>query len=333
MTRRLRLLFALLFCAGAASWQEPAERLVFGTGDHTYEWVRSWAKLPEGPEGIELGYTHGCVVVDSRDRVYVNSDSEHAVIVFDPDGNYVTSWGKELAGGLHGMAVVEEDGEEFLYLTHLRGEVMKATLEGEILWTVGLPVESGKYGEKKRYHPTSVAVAENGDFFVADGYGRSWIHHYDAERNYVKSFGGLGKEPGRLRNPHGLWIEKRDGRELLVVADRENRRLQVFTFDGKPFAVVKTGIRRPCHAQIGPDGWVVADIDGKVTVFDPNGKPLAHLAENTDPDGRDRKDVPKAEQRDGVFISPHCAKWDSKGNLYVVDWLEEGRLTKLKRVR
>lgn len=326
----LRILFALLLAAGTVAWQEPTKAIVLGRGDHTYEWVRGWAKLPEG---MELGYTHGCIVVDSKDRVYVNSDSEQAVIVFDTDGNYVKSWGKELSGGLHGMTLVQENGEEFLYLTHLRGEVMKATLDGEILWTVGLPVESGRYGDKKRYHPTSVAVAQNGDFFVADGYGRSWIHRYDAERNYISSFGGVGRAKGQLRNPHGLWIQKRAEHEFLLVADRENRRLQLFTLSGKSIAVLKDGISRPCHAQVGADGWVVADIDGKVTILDRGGKLVTHLGENPDPDGRDRKDVPRAKQEDGIFISPHCAKWDSKGNLYVVDWLEEGRLTKLKRVR
>ncbi|MEM7307575.1 MAG: hypothetical protein AAF682_12935 [Planctomycetota bacterium] len=333
MIGRLPAAFAglLALAAFAQEPDEPATLDPLGTGEHVYEWVHDWARLPEG---TELGYTHGCIAIDSADRVYVQTNGPESVFVFSPDGELLRTFGDELAGGLHGMTLVEQGGEELLYLTHLEGEVIQCTLEGEIRWRLGYPEESGKYEDGERYHPTGVAVSKTGDFFVADGYGRHWIHRYDKDRNYVASFGGPGKDKGQLRNPHGIWIEERDGREILIVADRQNRRLQVFGLDGKPLRVLTDGIRRPCTVARGADGClVVPDIDGKVTLLDPKGRLLTHLGEHPDPKMRDRKDVPRAEQQPGLFYSPHGAQWDSSGDLYVVEWLEEGRLTKLRRVR
>jgi hypothetical protein len=69
-----------------------------------------------------------------------------------------------------------------------------------------------------------------------------------------------------------------------------------------------------------------------VTLLDDKGKVLAQLGENPDPELRDRVDVPVEARRAGLFNSPHGVAFDSRGNLYVVEWLAPGRLTKLARV-
>ncbi len=324
---------AVLAVLGAAllvSSQDPEEKVLLGKGEHTYEWVSGWGTLPEG---MSYGNTHGCIAIDSKDRVYVNTDSEHAVIVFDSDGKFLKSWGKELAGGLHGMTLVEEDGEEFLYLAHIgQHAVMKATLDGEILWKLGYPEESGHYEDAGRYRPTSVAVAPNGDLYVADGYGTSWIHHFDAERKYVRSIGGPGEEEGKFRTPHGIWIAERDGKPALMVADRENHRLQVFDLEGEHLATFPDELRRPCHLHPVDDAILVPDLAGRVTILDANGKLITHLGDNPDPKKRAQNGVPREQWKDGEFLSPHCAHWDSKGDLYVMDWNFLGRISKLARV-
>src|SRR5262245_17151495 len=115
-----------LVLLGLALHARGREDLLLGAGAHTYRWVPGWAKLPPG---MSLGNTHGCIAIDKQDNVYLNTDTENAVIVFDRDGNFVRSFGKELAGGLHGMLLREEGGQEFLYLAHLgRHEVLKTTL-------------------------------------------------------------------------------------------------------------------------------------------------------------------------------------------------------------
>ncbi len=311
----------------SAAFVPVREVILVGSGEHVYEWVGDWAKLPEG---VELGSMHGEVVVDQAGNVYVETLTEKGICVFSADGVFLRSIAGELASGLHGLAIAAEDGVEFLYVAQaVEGMVYKLALDGTIVWSIGWPEESGKYEGGKKYHPTSVAVAPNGDVYVADGYGRSYIHRFDRERKYLGTFGGAGKEIGQVKNPHGLWIEERDGELALLVADRENRRVQVFDLGGKPREVWTDGIRRPCFIEPRGDVYALADIDGKVTLLDRAGKPLVHLGENPDPAKRDRNDLAPADIVPGVFASPHGLAWARDGSLYVVEWLEHGRITKL----
>jgi hypothetical protein len=318
--------------APATAKPEPRADVFVGEGDWRFRWEEEWMKLPEGREN--LGSTHGCIVVDSKDRVYVNTDTEAAVMVFAPDGTYLRSWGKQYAGGLHGMCIVKEGEEEFLYLTHLaRHEVLKATLEGEVLWTRGVPMESGLYQDAGQYKPTSIAVRPDGGFYVADGYGLSWIHQYDSAGTYQRSFGGPGDQPSNLRTPHGIWWDTRGEQPALLVSDRENHRLVTFAPDGTFQAAFEPGLRRPCHAQLHGDVVVVADLAGRVTLLDGKNELLVHLGDQPDPAKRAQFGVPREQWRAGEYFSPHCARMDSRGDIYVMDWNATGRVTKLVRVR
>lgn len=314
--------------ANASTSDKP---IVLGRGSHTYEWVKGWAKLPEG---MRFGNTHGAVIVDSQGRVLMNTDTENAIIVFDPNGKYIKSWGKEFKGGTHGMALVKEAGTEYLYLTHTgRHEVIKTTLDGEVIWTLGYPKESDAYKTANEYKPTGIAFAPNGDFYVTDGYGKYWVHHYNAKREYVRSWGGLGSEPGKLNNPHGIWVDTRGRTPVVMVADRGNSRLQNFTLDGKHIGFVTEDMRRPSNMDQRGQDIAVADLAGKVTILDKDNKVITHLGDNPDPAKRGKNGVPPEQWVDGEFISPHCPRWDKDGNLYVLEWLSNGRITKLKRVK
>jgi hypothetical protein len=306
------------------------DRVLLGTGAHTYEWIKDWAKLPEG---MRFGNTHGCIVTDSEGRVYVNTD-RHGVIIFSPDGEYVNSFGKDFRNGAHGMAIAKEGDKEYLYLAHTsRHEALKMSLEGETIMILPFPEKSGAYQDKKEYLPTSVAVGPNGDIYVSDGYGKSWVHQYNAKGEWIRSWGGKGKEPGKFDCPHGIYIDNRGETPVLLVADRENNRLQTFTLDGKPLGVVEGMLRRPCHAhQMGKD-LVIPDLAGRVTILDKDNKVICHIGENADQKKWAQNGIPKKDWADGQFISPHCAHWDAEGNLYVMDWLQSGRITKLKRVK
>jgi hypothetical protein len=77
---------------------------------------------------------------------------------------------------------------------------------------------------------------------------------------------------------------------------------------------------------------VIADLAGRVTIFDRNNKLITHLGDNPDPKKRANNGVPREQWTDGEFIAPHCARWDTQGDLYVMDWVAVGRVTKLKRV-
>jgi hypothetical protein len=308
---------------------KPAHKRVLGSGDQFYEWVHGWGQLPEG---MTFGNTHGCVVIDSKDNVYMNTDTENAVIVFDKDGKFLRAFGKEWSGGLHGMVLRKEGDKEFLYITHTqRHEAAKMTLEGEVLWTLGYPTKPGIYNSDHDYHPTSIAVAPSGDIFVADGYGKSWVHQYTADREYVRSFGGPGDGPAEMASPHGIWMDTRGAVPVLLVADREHHRIQRFDLEGKLLGLVTEGLRRPSNfGQRGTD-LAVADLEGRVTILDKDNEVIVQLGDNPDPKKRAQNGVPPDQWIDGEFIAPHCARWDSQGNLYVLDWVSQGRISKLKR--
>jgi len=301
-----------------------------GQGSHVYEVVENWAKLPQG---IRLGYTHG-VVVDSRDRVYIFNQSENAVLVFEQDGKFMNSWGREFAKGAHGMFMSKEGEDEYLYLTDLdRHLVVKATANGEILWELGRPELADIYQREEQYQPTDVAVAPNGDFYICDGYGQNWIHQYNSKVEYIRSWGGKGSAPGQLDCPHGIWVDTRGAEPLLLVADRGNQRIQRFTLDGDHVDFVTAELRLPCCCYQFGDEMYIPDLLARVTIFDRSNRVITHIGDN--PDIWKRKDWPNLPPEDlliGKFVAPHALCVDSCGDLYVVEWHERGRVTKLRRL-
>ncbi|MBI1984197.1 MAG: hypothetical protein HYS61_08365, partial [Acidobacteria bacterium] len=160
-----------------ATGKAGSKRPVVGTGDHTYEVIHDWGQLPKH---IRYGNTHG-VRVDSNGFVYVHhtvhatSESSDSMVVFDPDGKFVKSWGAEFKGGAHGLHIHREGGEEFLYLCDIqRNVVVKTTLQGIPVFTLGYPDQSDAYkvnadGAKPKYTPTNLAIGPSGDIYVGDG--------------------------------------------------------------------------------------------------------------------------------------------------------------------
>lgn len=329
MLRTLALGLLLLLVAVCVTPPVPdGPRL--GQGDHRYVWIADWSQRPE--QG-ELGNTHGDVVVAGDGRVLVNTDTERAVLVYDETGRLAGSWGEDLAGGLHGMTLFEEDGEERLFLAHIgRGEVLKATLDGQVLWRAGAPTEAGLYDEPGRYRPTDVAVAPDGRFFVADGYGQNVVHRFAADGTWLGLIGGPGEEPGRFRTPHGVLVDTRHEPPRLLVADRENGRLQAFDLEGRHLGVVEGMLRRPCKVRLAGDDLVIPDLAGRVTILDGEDRLVTHLGDNPDPALRAVNGVPRESWQPGEFLAPHGAGWDADGNLYVVDWNFLGRVTRLQRL-
>lgn len=318
-----------------ASDKSGDKPLVFGKGEHTYEVVPNWAKLPDN---VKFGNTHG-VVEDSQGRMLIHNASPtgDSICIFDADGKFIKSFGNEWERGAHGMTLHKEGKEEFLYLSATsQHRIYKTTLDGEILWSRSAPPVKGVYDNWAKYVPTNIAVAPNGDFYVADGYGQHYIHQYNSKAEYIRSWGGEGKDPGKMLCPHGIWIDTRSGKPLVLVADRANIRLQYFTLDGQHVKFVTDDLRYPCNFRLRGDDLLIPDLHSRVTIFDKNNKLITHIGlggddkEWTQPEGYPNVPPPKREV--GRFIAPHDACWDHAGNLYVAEWVPDGRVTKLRRV-
>ncbi|MEZ5977053.1 MAG: hypothetical protein R3F34_02385 [Planctomycetota bacterium] len=307
-----------------------------------YEWVPDFAVDAEGvPLCGRLGNTHGAVVVDGAGEVLFDTDTQDAIVVLRRDGVRERAFGAEFAGGLHGMRLVRDfdpatgSPRETLFLAHhAHGELARVALDGTVLWKRGYPEESGLYRSAGEFHPTAIDVAPDGTLWVADGYGFSFVHHFDANGTWLEAFGGMGEEDGRFRTCHGLSIDASGARPELWVADRENGRLQVFDVHGEHLRTIAGDFRRPCSVERGPDGLrVVADLAGRVTLLDADGTVLGHLGDQPDAAKRANNGVPPEQWTDGEFVAPHHASFDAQGNLYVVDWVATGRISKLRRLR
>jgi hypothetical protein len=165
---------------------------------------------------------------------------------------------------------------------------------------------------------------------VGDGYGSSFVNQYNSKGEFIRTFGGLGKEPGQLSSPHGIWIDERGAEPIVTVADRSNRRIQNFTLDGRHLGFVE-GVKLPCHFHRYKDIVVVPDLASRVTLLGRNNEVLVHLGE-----GKGNYSELRTKDRDafvpGEFICPHGACFDHDGNVFVAEWVEVGRVTKLRKI-
>lgn len=301
-----------------------------GQGAFRYEVLHDWLTPPEN---IKWGDTHG-LAQDSQGRIYVahtvhpSSVSTDAVVVFDPYGKFIKSWGSEFKGGAHGLDIRREGREEFLYhCDTARRLVVKTTLDGKVVWQVGAPTEPGVYQKPEQWCPTNVAFGPNYEVYVGDGYGSSYIHKYDRHGGYLGLIARPGKDKGQVNCPHGLWVDLRDGTPKLAVCDRSNNRIQNFTLDGKHLDFVTEGMRAPCHLKFNGDLALVPDLSSVVTILDKANKPVAHLG---DGHPTNLRGVPRSQFIPGKFVHPHTAIWLGKRDILVAEWVPIGRITRLR---
>jgi hypothetical protein len=178
-----------------------------------------------------------------------------------------------------------------------------------------------------------VAIAPNGDIFVGDGYGSSFVNQYTAKGEFIRTFGGLGKGDDQLDCPHGLWVDLRET-PLLVVTDRGNSRLQRFTLVGKRVDSILGTTKMPCNLHERNGDVVIPDLLSKVVILGRNNRVVASLGEgeySKEEWDTARNQAPGAFAP-GRFVCPHGACFDHEGNIFVVEWVESGRVTKLRKI-
>lgn len=300
-----------------------------------FDVIADWERLP--PHLKHLDVTG--VAVDSRDRVYLYTRYDKQVIVYERDGTFVRSWGHDVFTAAHGLTIGPDDR---VYCVDMGDHTVRAfTLEGELLMTIGVPGQAsdtgfdpkGKWtihfcecvlhGAGPFNRCTNIAVAPSGELYVADGYGNSRVHRFTADGELIQSWGEPGSGPGQFQLPHGITVAP-DGR--VMVADRENDRIQIFDPDGN-YITSWTNIRRPSDLKIDKNGLVYVaelwrpagkgtflngiaheDQPGRVTILDPDGEVLGHWGGQSE--GRDQP---------GNFIAPHALAIDSHGDVYIAE--------------
>lgn len=290
-----------------------------------YELVDGWERLP-------AGYAHrdvAGVAVGAADRVYVITRGDPRVIVYERDGTFVRSWGEgTFSARTHGITV-GPDGSVFT-VDDAGHDVRKYTPEGQLLLRLGTgePSDTGYDGKdlstvrggRPFNRPTNLALSATGELFITDGYGNARVHVFSTDGRLLRSWGEPGTGPGQFMLPHGIALI-RDGRVL--VADRENDRIQVFDQSGTYLDAWE--VQRPTHVVEGPDGLLyVADLwwrqgqrsprfgkvaqhrYGRITVFDQRGGVVGGWGGT-------------APGTPGGFTAPHGIAVDSRGDVYVAE--------------
>ncbi|AOJ84828.1 hypothetical protein WS86_30545 [Burkholderia savannae] len=271
------------------------------------------------------------VAVDSRDRVYVLRRGDDPVTVLSPNGTIVDRWGRGrfsnrphlISIGDDDTVYVADDGGHRVFVFEPTGCLLEAIGTGEPSETgydagasSAEAALDGMRGGLPFNRPTKVAPGRNGELFVSDGYRNCRVHRFSVERRLLRSWGGPGAGDGCFVIPHSVAIDS-GGR--VMVCDRENDRIQIFSCEGE-LLDVWNDVRRPTDIAFDRQGRVYvtelprgpADLKswrlgraeqewpGRVTIRTSNGSIVAEV------------------RSQGVeFTAPHAIAIDSKGAVYV----------------
>lgn len=306
----------------------PEKEVIVGQAPYRYRVEQSWPSFPiSGADGEAVG-----VACDSRDRVFVFLRGPRPVQVFEPNGALATWWGEGLFARPHGIFIGPDDT---VYCTDDFGHTVRVfSPTGELrltLGTPGRPSDTGatsidyrtiKYAGPPFNFPTNLALGPGGDLYVSDGYANARIHRFAPDGRLLQSWGEPGSGPGQFHIPHGIAVD-RDG--TILVSDRENSRIQLFTAEGK-YQGEWTEVARPCQAVIDAQGAIfVAEVGylagrwpgtgqaepgasgGRVSVYDRSGNVKARWGGGGNPCAP------------GDFFAPHGIAVDSRGSIYVAE--------------
>jgi len=259
-----------------------------------YKAAENW-----GPHlhGIEWGETAG-IAIDAKGRLIAFTRKPTPVIEFDGQGKVLKTWGDGLFIYPHGARV---DRNGFLWLTDGRGrdgkghQVFKYSRDGKLTMTLGVAGVSGE-SENMFNGPTDVAVARNGDIFIADGHGNNRIMKFSKNGKFIKQWGKKGSAPGEFNLPHTLAF---DSRGRLLVGDRSNKRIQIFDQEGA-FIDQWTQFGSPSGIFIARDDTLyVVDYNDKKRLFIGSAK-----------DGSLKHEINNLTLGEGIAV-------DNNGNIFV----------------
>jgi DNA-binding beta-propeller fold protein YncE len=205
-----------------------------------YTTIEKWGQLPEGrtwgsTSAVDVA-PNGHIWVAERCGANTCAGSNvPPILEFDPSGKLLKTFGAGLMVFPHGFHV-DKDGN--VWVTDAQGrdgkghQVFKFSPDGKLLLTLGKAGVAGA-GLDELNQPSDVAVAPNGDIFVADGHdtgSNMRILKFTKDGKFIKTWGKPGAAPGEFNVPHAIAF---DTKGRLFVADRANNRLQIFDQDGK----------------------------------------------------------------------------------------------------
>ena len=227
------------------------------------------------PPGMNFGAC-SAVAVNSKGNLFVFNRSAHALMEFTGKGKYLRTLGAGVFMQPHGLRIDEEDN---LWATDVGSHiVVKMDPKGRVLMVLGIKGNTNEWHPAKHLRcfnePNDLAFGAKGEIFVTQGHGKgeSRVLKFDADGNFLKTWGGEGKGPGQFNVPHSIVI---DGKGLLHIADRSNQRVQVFdgegvfvrehSHPGTPCGLCMMRDRKHIMMAHGHAGKIIKlDLDGRV---------------------------------------------------------------------
>ena len=310
------------------------QNTIMKSGTLQYAVDHDWAKLPDH---IVWGSTHA-LAVDRQDQVYIahtsceSSPCKDTVVVFDKDGNFLQSWGAQFFGHAHGLTLFEEDGEQRMFLVDTARGIYKCRLNGEVLQHIGAPQFYEDEGLK--YGAANVSVAPNGDLYLAEGYGSSYVLHFDASGKLLNRFGGWGETDSHTRWAHGSFMAEVDGETLLHVAVDDPSLIKRFCLDGTFHSLMPGSYLHPRNIYAKNDIWAIPEMEGRLTLISQADGMVHHLGHW----GKSMSDIfklrtgPSTSFPDGVFASAHGVGFLSNEDMIVAEWVKIGRVSRLTKL-
>ena len=242
------------------------------------------------------------------------------VMLFTPEGKLIRSFGKGQILWPHGITV-DRDGN--VWITDARGadgkghQVYKFSPEGKLLMTLGKAGVGATAAstDGTLNAPNSVAIAPNGDIFVAESHGpkgNNRIVVFSKDGKFLRTFGKTGSGPSEFLEPHTIAF---DSQGRLFVGDRYNNRIQILDQSGK-FITEWKQFSRPSGIYISPDDTIyVADSESNAKV-NPGWKRGIYIGSAKD--GKVTAFIPDPEPNTNEVVTSGAegAAADAQGNVY-----------------
>ncbi|MDQ8191872.1 hypothetical protein [Roseibacillus persicicus] len=320
------------------------EESVLGHNGLRYQVDRDWAKVDR--EQAPVVNAHAMVASDDGFFYLVTDHSKNAVLVFQPDGTYVRSFGEGLKGG-HGIDLVKDGDRELIIhvdcgwefsaegkATKKTGSVNLLTKNGELVHTLPSTVDLGLEKEGTYYGPCDVAVTADNEIIVIDGYSSNRVLHFTLDGELVRHWGGRQSgKPADISNGHGISIDDADPTNpVLWVSSREQNQLKRFTMEGDyldtielPGAYAGQAVFHGDHIYTGvcwskdPKTGKRLNKSGFVAVLDRKTHKVVSVPGGSEPLYTDNKLSPLS-QAQSVFLHVHDLMVDKEGNIYVMEW-------------
>lgn len=287
--------------------RDEISKTIFSSGSFKYSLEPNYGSLPSNFEFTM--FSSGCC--DKFDNLFLATRStEHPIVILDNEGNYIKSIGKGLFKDLHDIFVTENDtllcvdrdlhvvreisksGEHIMDLGNLNTpsdsgfdpdawrKLQKSALNIPTdiafnnAWAFSEGLKTIKRSAPPFNRPTGIATNSEGDIFVSDGYGNASIHKFSSDGKLLKTWGGVGDNPGQFKIPHSIWIDIMD---RVWVADREGNCVHIFDKKGYLIAYISENLYQPTALWSDKNYMYIGERGGGITVVNMNLDIVAQL--------------------------------------------------------